>query len=121
MFACIKNGQLVKRAFVYQRKKKICETFLKILWKEGFIIGYAISKKNPNLIKIFLKYSNNRPVINNIRLITRPGRRVYLSTKQIWKVNSTKSFMIFSTHKGLKTINDCKKLKIGGELFILIN
>ena len=122
MFTNIRNGQLAKRSFIYQKQKKLCEAFLKILWNEGFIIGYKISKKDNNSIKIFLKYNNDgKPAINNIKLITRPGRRVYYSIKQIWKIDSSKNFIIFSTNKGLKTINSCKKLKIGGEPFILIN
>jgi len=122
MFTNIRNGQLAKRHFIYQKKKKLCETFLKILWNEGFILGYKISKKNNNLIKIFLKYTNNaNPIINNIKLITKPGRRIVYSKKQIWKIDSSKNFIIFSTNKGLKTLDSCKKLKIGGEPFLLIN
>lgn len=122
MFANIRNGQLAKRSFIYQKRKKLCEAFLRILWNEGFIIGYKISKNDNTLIKIFLKYTNDgKPTINNIKLITRPGRRVYYSIKQIWKIDASKNFIIFSTNKGLKTINSCKKLKIGGEPFILIN
>lgn len=121
MFTNIKNGQLAKRSFIYQKKKKLCEAFLKILWNEGFIIGYKQSKTNSDCIKIFLKYINGKPAINNIKLITRPGRRVSYSIKQIWKIDSSKNFIIFSTNKGLKTIDSCKKLKIGGEPFILIN
>lgn len=83
MFSNIKNGQLAKRSFVYQKRKKICESFLKVLWDEGFILGYKISAVNPNILKIFLKYRNGRPVINSVRLITRPSKRVYYSLKQI--------------------------------------
>jgi small subunit ribosomal protein S8 len=121
MFANIKNGQLAKRSFIYQKKKKLCESFLKILWNEGFIVGYKQSQTNADCTKIFLKYVNGRPAINNIKLITRPGRRVSYSIKQIWKIDSSKNFIIFSTDKGLKTIDSCKKLKIGGEPFITIN
>lgn len=121
MFANIKNGQLAKRRFVYQTRKKICESFLKILWNEEFISGFTIDSMNPNKIKIFLKYHNGQPVINSIKLISKPGRRVYYSVKQIWKIDSSKSFIILSTNKGLKSIVECKKLKIGGEPFISIN
>jgi small subunit ribosomal protein S8 len=121
MFANIKNGQIAKRVFIYHKRKKICEKFLKLLWNEGFILGYRISKKNPNFLKIFLKYHNERPVINSIQLITKPSRRVYYNLKQVWKIDSTKNCIIFSTNKGLKTILECKKLKIGGEPFIIIN
>lgn len=122
MFASIKNGQLAKRSYIYQKKKKFCGSFLDILWDEGFIIGYKTSKENERFFKIFLKYlENGKPSINNITLISKPGRRVSYSIKQIWKIDSTKTFIIFSTNKGLKTISDCKKLKLGGEPFISIN
>ena len=118
MFANIKNGQLAKREFIYQVRKKNCEPLLKILNKEGFILGYKIKS---NKIKIFLKYKNQRPVINLIKIISKPGRRIYYSIRQIWKINSNKIFIIFSTNQGLKSITDCKKLKIGGEPVIMIN
>ena len=122
MFTNIRNGQLAKRSFIYQRKKKLCESFLQILWSEGFILRYRISKKNDKYLKIFLKYSSSgKPTINNIKLITKPGRRVFYSLKQIWKIDSSKNFIIFSTNKGLQTIDSCKKLKIGGEPILVIN
>lgn len=121
MFSNLKNGQLAKRGFILQKRKKLCESFLKILWNEGFIIGYKKSQTDTNSIKIFLKYINGKPAINNIKLVTRPGKRVFYSIKQIWKIDSTKNFLIFSTSQGLKTIESCKKLKIGGEPFIIIN
>lgn len=121
MFTNIKNGQLAKRSFIYQKKKKLCEGFLKILWNEGFILGYKKSQIDTDQIKIFLKYIKGKPVINNIKLITKPSRRVSYSIKQIWKIDSNKSFIIFSTNKGLKSILECKKLRIGGEPFIAIN
>ena len=121
MFANIKNGQLIKRSFIYQTRKKTCESFLKILWREGFILGYKIDSIDSNSLKIFLKYKSNRPVINSLKIISKPSRRVYFTSKQIWKIDSSKFFIIFSTSKGLKTILDCKKLKIGGEPVIIIN
>lgn len=122
MFANIKNGQIAKRSFIYQKKKKLCETFLLLLWNEGFIVKYRVSKKNINFFKIFLKYSSTgKPAINNIKLITKPGHRIIYSIKDIWKIDSSKNFIIVSTHKGLQTINNCRKLRIGGEPFIIIN
>lgn len=121
MFANIKNGQLAKRSYVLQKRKKICESFLKVLWKEGFILGYQTDQTDESQIKIFLKYKNKTPVINSIRLISKPSRRIYYTIKQIWKIDSNKSFIILSTNKGIKSITECKKLKIGGEPFISIN
>ena len=121
MFANIKKGQLSKRDFIFNKRKKYCESFLQILWNEGFILGYKIGSEQSNKIKIFLKYKNGKPVIRSIKLISKPSRRIYYSVKQIWKINSSKSFIIFSTNKGLKSIIECKKLKIGGEPFVVIS
>ena len=105
-----------------KKKKKLCELFLNILWNEGFIVGYKIEKKKEDNIKIFLKYiENGKPSINNIKVISKPGRRVYYSLKQIWKIDSSKTLIIFSTNHGLKTLSECKKLKLGGEPVITIN
>ena len=121
MFANIKNGQMSRRSIIFQRRKKICEAFLKILWAEGFILGYKINENNANQLKIFLKYNKNKPTINSIQFLSKPSRRIYYSAKQIWKMDSNKSFIIFSTNRGLKSIVECKKLRIGGEPFIAIN
>ena len=122
MLASIRNGHLAKRSFIYHKKKKLCESFLRILWDEGFIIGYKTEKRNGNVLKIFLKYTENKkPAISSIKTVSKPGRRTYYSLKQIWKIDSTKNFMILSTDKGLKTIVDCKKLRLGGEPLVLIN
>lgn len=121
MFANIKNGQLARRPFIIQTRKNVCEAFLKILWQEGFIVGYTVDKANSKQLKIMLKYRQGIPVINSIKLISRPGRRLYYSLEQIWKIDSSKSFIVLSTNKGLKSIVDCKKLKIGGEPFISVS
>jgi small subunit ribosomal protein S8 len=121
MFANIQNGQLVKRTFIVQDKKKICEAFLNILWDEGFISGYKILENDSNKLKIILKYNNGKPVINSLKFMSKPGRKIYYSLKQLWKIDSTKTFLILSTNRGLKSIVDCKKLKIGGKPFVIIN
>lgn len=127
MFTNIKNGLLARRYFVLHPWKKTCENFLEILWNEGFILGYTncfeiVNKKHKNkkkFTKILLKYNNGDPVINKIKLISKPSRKIYCKNKQLWKINSNK-FIIFSTNKGLKTLDECKKLKLGGEAYIII-
>ena len=122
MFANIKNGQMARKSVIIESRKNICESFLKILWDEGFISGYRILALNDKKMEIFLKYTRTgRPVINSIKCLSKPGQRLYYSTKQIWKLDSSKTFIIFSTNQGLKTINQCKKSKIGGEPLAVIN
>ena len=118
MISNIKNGQLAKKAIVFQKRQKLCESVLKILWTEGFITGFKISEQN---INIFLKYhANGKPAIDKIKSLSKPGKRLYYSSKQIWKINSTKGLIVISTNKGLKSLYQCKQLKIGGEPLLII-
>ena len=121
MFILIKNGQMAKKDVVVSSRKNICESSLKLLWNEGFISGYRVSSKNKAKIEIFLKYTKNGiPVISSLKFLSTPGKRMYYSAKQIWKLDSSKTFIIFSTSIGLKSINECKKNKIGGEPIVTI-
>ena len=64
MIAAIKNGQMARKLYVLQSKKKKCEALLNIFWDEGFISGYKTSDMDSNTIVIYLKYDNKLPVIN---------------------------------------------------------
>lgn len=119
MLTNIKNGQMSNKAIVYQKNKKICESVLKILWNEGFITGYNVLDNNK--LQIFLKYNNKgTPAINSLKFLSKPSRRLYYSSKQLWKLNSSKTFIILSTNKGFMTIEDCKKKNLGGEPLLII-
>ncbi len=122
MLTHIRNGQMAKRDFIYQKRVKNCENILRILWNDGFILGYEYDTTNPNCLKILLKYKpDGKPVINSIKLITKPNRRVYYSVKQIWKINVNSGLIIMSTNQGIMTISDCKKKHLGGEALVVVN
>ena len=121
MMSTLKNGILIKTAFIYQKNKKNNKELLNILWDEGFILGYKIYRTKNELytFKIFLKYTRSESVINSIKFISKPGLKIYCSLKQLWKLSLIKGLLIISTNKGLKTLTECKKLKLGGELLFL--
>lgn len=119
MLTNIKNGQMSKKSTIIQKKKNICEAMLKVLWNEGFISGYKIL--NSNNILIFLKYTNTgSPAINSLQFLSKPSKRFYYSLKQLWKLDSSKTFIILSTNQGLLTIEQCKKKNVGGEPLLII-
>ena len=120
MISTINNGQLAKKAFVLQAKQKICENILNVLWDEGFILGYKISKKNTKTIKIYLKYQNGIPAITVLKRLSKPSLKLYYSVKQLWKIDSNKGFLVMSTNKGFMTSTECKKQILGGEPIVLI-
>lgn len=120
MFATIKNAQIIRKSLILCPSKKINIKFLNIFWDEGFILGYKVIDVKPKMLKIFLKYKNDKPVINSLKPLTRPGRRIYYSAKQLWKIDSSNGLVIISTNKGLLTLHECKRLNIGGEPFLIV-
>lgn len=120
MFANIKNGQMIKKSFIMQPRKNLCAAFLNIMWNEGFILGYRATKNTPGAFQIYLKYNNGKPAISKLNLVTKPGQRKYCSLNQLWKIKPKKGLLIISTNKGLLSLEECKKSKVGGEPFIII-
>lgn len=116
MLASIKNGQISKKNSIFIKKTKMCQIALKSLWDEGYILGYSSSPELPDKLQVFLKYNKSGlPSINVVGSISKPGKRIYLSSKQLWKLESSYMFVLFSTNKGIKSLFECKKLNIGGE------
>ncbi len=93
----------------------------KILLDKGFISevekkGRGIDKK----IEIKLKYKDNIPVITGIKRISKPGQRIYLSSKEIRKVRGGHGISVISTPKGVISGEDAKRQNVGGEIIFEI-
>ncbi len=118
--ANLKNSQIAKKKFIFQPKTKLTTSLLNILWDEGFIFGYKICNSDLNLLKIFLKYKNGSPVINSLKIISKPSRQIYYSASDLCKLDVKKNLIVLTTPKGLLTINECKQTKTGGKLLFII-
>ncbi len=116
-FSKIKNGYLANKSIIIQQKTKQIIKFLNIFIKEGLIKSYKISNENNNLIQIFLKYNNNS-IFKNLKRISKPGKRVFIKNKDLFKIK--KGLYIISTSKGLLTHIQAKKKNVGGELICII-
>lgn len=114
-FSKIKNGYLAKKYKITQYKSKQIINILNILIKEGLIKSYQISKKNKNIIYIYLKYKDNKFIINQIIRISKPSKRIYIKNKDLFKMKK-RGIYIISTSYGIITDLQAKKLNLGGEL-----
>ena len=120
MFTRLRNGQKSGKISILQPKTNLCCKVLDALLDEGFILRYHISQINPKIIKVYLKYFNNKPVITQIKAVSKPSKRVFISTKELWKINNLSGVLILSTSKGIFSDKKSRKLNVGGEVFCLI-
>nr|YP_010394924.1 ribosomal protein S8 [Phytophthora aleatoria]DAZ89361.1 TPA_asm: ribosomal protein S8 [Phytophthora aleatoria] len=116
LFSKIKNGYLAKKSKIIQQKSKQSINILNILIKEGFIKSYKINSKNQ--LDIYLKYRKNKAVIIDIKRLSKPGKRLYITNKDLYKKKT--GFYIISTSIGILTDLQAKKLNVGGELICKI-
>ena len=83
MLTRIRNGQKAGKNTILQPCTKLCCKVLDIFLDEGFILGYNITSHDSRMLQIHLKYFNNKPVIRQVKAISKPSKRVYLSTKEL--------------------------------------
>lgn len=117
MLTRIRNGQQAKHQSVTLNSSKLKEEIARVLKEEGYILGYSIKPLENNLksMTIELKYYHERPVIEKISRISRPGLRVYKSSKDLPSIPGF-GVAILSTSKGVMTHSAAKTNGIGGEV-----
>ena len=115
----IRNAQTVGHPTVSIPASKSKEEILKLLQKEGYIanvVKVQDSNDKPAL-KVMLKYDDaDRPVIREIKRVSSPGKRVYVSSEQIPKLKGGLGLTVVSTSKGVLSDRDARKMGVGGEL-----
>ncbi len=116
----IKNAQMVGKKFVRVPFSKMKLAILLILEKNN-LVG-KIKKKGKGVKKILeveLKYQDNQPLIKEVKRISKPSLRVYAGYRDLTKF-SRKGLTLVSTPRGLKTLAQARKEKIGGEVLFQI-
>ena len=116
LFSKIRNGYISKKSKIVQYKSKQIMNILNILIKEGFIKSYKINLNNQ--LDIYLKYKNNKAVITEIKRLSKPGKRLYITNNDLYKKKT--GIYIISTSIGILTDLQAKKLNVGGELICKI-
>ncbi len=121
MFSQIRNAQAVGHERVLIPFSQLKYNAALILMECGFIA--EVEKKNKKgkrmelpYIDIALKYDNDKGVINNIELVSKPSRRIYSPANELKKVKNGYGISIVSTSKGLLTGEDARKKGVGGEI-----
>jgi len=108
----------VKKEKVTTRCSHLTVRLAEILKQEGFIDNYkSFNEGNKNFIRIQLKYLRGRqPVIQGIRRVSKPGRRIYVGSEEIPKVLGGLGISVVSTSKGVLVDREARKARVGGEL-----
>ena len=123
MLTRIRNANMVKHQIVQVPATKMSVAIVKILKSEGFIQDFeTYEEDNKNYLLLSLKYigKSRQRVICKIERVSKPGLRVYASSKRLPVILDNLGIAILSTSKGVMTNLKAKELGIGGEVLCYI-
>lgn len=121
MLTQIRNGQMSKKRSVKTPASTVKTAILKVLEEEGYIEAFQRDKTaDKPTIEVFLKYYQDKPVIEKIRRVSRPGLRVYKGKDDLPKVMGGLGVAILSTSQGVMTDKKARQLGQGGEVLCTV-
>ena len=122
MLTRIRNSQMRGKSTVSMPASKMRERVLSVLADEGYIRGFEATtgKDGHPAIEVSLKYFEGTPVIREMKRVSKPGRRVYLSVNDIPQVRQGLGVSIVSTSKGVMSDASARSHNVGGEVLCTV-
>ena len=116
----IRNAQMAGHTSVAAPNSKIKRSILAVLEGEGYITGYSATDEAKSQLNIELKYHNGKPVIEEIKRVSRPGLRIYKEAGDLPKVRGGLGVAVVSTNKGVMTDHKARAAGVGGEVLCTV-
>jgi len=119
----IRNAAMRRLETTELLHSKNIEAIVSILVEKGYLESYSVEEagNNKKTIKVVLKYDDNdRSVINEIKRISKPGRRIYKGRDEIKSFKNGYGTLIVSTSQGILPNDKAFKLGTGGEILCSI-
>lgn len=113
----IRNANTARKTDVTVPSSKIKVEIARVLKAEGFIDEYAVvPDEKQGRITVTLRYVDRERIINKIKRVSKPGRRIYLGKAEIPRVQGGLGISILSTPRGVLTDREAKRAGVGGEV-----
>ena len=124
MLTRIRNANMVSLTEVDMPSSKLKVELAKLLKSEGYVEDYSVEEKENRCfktLKITLKYDEkSKPVISNLKRVSKPGLRNYCKAKNMPQVLGGMGIAIVSTSKGLLTDRKARVENVGGEVLCYV-
>ncbi len=117
MLTRIRNSNTVNHETVDIPASKMKKNIAEILLEEGFINKVDLIEDGvQGVLRLTLKYSDDKKVITGLKRISKPGLRVYAKKDEMPKVLGGLGIAIISTSSGLIVDRKARELGVGGEV-----
>lgn len=118
----IRNAQMRRKEKTSTPGSRLRASVLDVLRNEGYIRGYTATDQGNGRseFEIELKYFDGVPVIREIARVSKPGRRVYASVKNLPRVANGLGIAVVSTPQGVMADHDARDKNVGGEVLCTV-
>jgi len=122
MLTRIRNASRMQHDVVEMPGSNLKESVARVLEEEGYVSGYELEEleNNHKKLKVFLSYRDEQEVIKGIERVSKPSRRVYVSSEEIPQVLGGLGTAVLSTSHGIMTGDRAEEEGIGGELLLKV-
>ena len=122
MLTRIRNGSKARKKWVDMPASKLKKELARILAEEHFIDRYTYADDNKQgILRIFLRYQHNeKPIIQGIQRVSKPGLRKYSRSNDLPRVLNGLGVAIVSTSSGVMTDQTARKKGVGGEVICYV-
>lgn len=121
MLTRVRNASQAKRKRVDMPVSRLKTEIARILKENHFIHDYKVLDDGAHgVLRLYLKYYDEEPVIRNVERISRPGRRIYRGATDLPRVRNGLGIAIVSTSQGVMSDRQARAQKVGGEVMALV-
>ena len=121
MLTRIRNAQMARHRRVDMPVSKLKVEVARLLKDNHYIHDYKLldDGKHP-VLRLYLKYYQDKPVIRELRRVSKPGLRQYVGVGEIPRVRNGLGMAVLSTSRGVMTDREARAAKVGGELLAIV-
>jgi small subunit ribosomal protein S8 len=121
MLTRLRNASQAKHKRVDLPVSRLKTEIARILKENHFIHDFKILDDGRHgVLRIYLKYYEDKPVIRSLKRVSRPGRRIYKRAEEVPRVRNGLGLAIVSTSKGMMSDRQARSHKVGGEVMALV-
>jgi small subunit ribosomal protein S8 len=117
----VRNAGMARHRRVDMPVSKLKVEVSRLLKENHYIHDFKVLEDGPHpVLRLYLKYYQDKPVIRELRRVSKPGLRQYVGVDEIPRVRNGLGMALLSTSRGVMTDREARAAKVGGELLAIV-
>jgi small subunit ribosomal protein S8 len=121
MLTRIRNAQMARHRRVDMPVSKLKSELARLLKENHYIHDFKVLDDGRfGVLRLYLKYHQDKPIIRELKRVSKPGLRKYVGSQEIPRVRNGLGMAVLSTSRGVLTDREARAAKVGGEVLAIV-